>query len=78
MNRRDFVTQLLSVPVGLVVAGKAIGHTQPESLMFEYIPPEPGPFFTEHATIREQARDNLARWYSSKIDTLVHRSLIHG
>lgn len=50
MNRRDFVTQLLSVPVGV-----ALG-----------------------ATIREQARDNLARYLNSQIDTLVHRSLIHG
>lgn len=69
MNRRDFVTQLLSVPVGV-----ALGATLRAEKRLTFTPPS----FIEHATIREQARDNLARYLNSQIDTLVHRSLIHG
>ena len=75
MNRRDFVTQLLSVPVGVALgatlrAEKRLTFDRPADYILLDDP---------YATVRTtKARDDLARWYSSKIDTLVHRSLIHG
>jgi len=94
MNRRDFVTGLLSVPVagaaavaiGECVDNDALSVETPVNMSdmtyyrgrkAEYIIVD-DPYREYKGSERAKHREILAKWYNSKIDTLVFRSLTHG
>jgi len=93
LNRRDFITQLLSVPVAAVALSAMPESADNDALSVdtpvnaskkahirgrkaEYIIVDDP--FVSHDRSRQEHTELLAKWYNSKIDTLVHRSLYHG
>ena len=95
MNRRNFVTGLLSVPVAAValsampesadndalsvdtpVKASKKAHWPYQGRKAEYIIVDDP--FVSHDRSRQEHTELMAKWYNSRIDTLIHRSLYHG
>ena len=94
MNRRDFVTKLLSIPVvGMVCAAlptpepvKAAKKLQPwQEHFWNQLDGEPKGFVIDMGRqsgksyiLRQEARDELAKHLADKIDEQVFRSMMNG